>query len=83
MKKITRTWVIKAEEDFSVATGIVRRRRIPSNTVCFLCQQSAEKYLKGLLQENEVVFSKTHDLVVLHGLAQNPVPQLEHFKFVW
>jgi HEPN domain-containing protein len=35
---------------------------------CFHCQQSAEKYLKGLLQEKGVIAPKTHDLDLLLDL---------------
>ncbi len=76
MKKITKIWLSKADEDYSVAAGIVRRRKIPANTVCFHCQQAAEKYLKGFLQENMVRFTKTHDLLALLDLARTKAPQL-------
>jgi HEPN domain-containing protein len=65
LKKLTREWVTKAEEDSSVAAGLSRRRKVPANTVCFHCQQSAEKYLKAVLQERNVHFGKTHDLEAL------------------
>ena len=32
------------------------------NQVCFHCQQSAEKYLKALLEELGLAIPKTHDL---------------------
>jgi HEPN domain-containing protein len=33
--------------------------------VCFHCQQCAEKYLKGLMEEMGLVIPKTHDLELL------------------
>ena len=30
--------------------------------VCFCCQQTAEKYLKGLLEEGDLIVPRTHDL---------------------
>jgi HEPN domain-containing protein len=36
----------------------------------------AEKYLKGLLQENDIHFTKTHDLEILGELARPLVPSL-------
>ena len=36
--------------------------------VCFLAQQSAEKYFKGLLCEDGISFPKTHDLNKLSDL---------------
>lgn len=40
----------------------------PTDTVCFHCQQCAEKYLKALLVSRGIAFPKTHDLVVLVNL---------------
>lgn len=58
-------WVAKAEEDWSVATGL-RRRRVPvRDTICFHCQQCAEKYLKAFLVLHRVTPPKIHDLVEL------------------
>jgi HEPN domain-containing protein len=37
--------------------------------VCFHCQQAAEKYLKGLLQEWGIVPPRTHNLVDLLNLV--------------
>ena len=86
MKKITTLWISKADEDYSIATGLLRRRRIPADGVCFHCQQSVEKYLKGFLQENMIRFNKTHDLLALLELAKKPIPHLvllfDDFKFL-
>ena len=35
--------------------------------ICFHCQQCAEKYLKGLLQELGISFPRTHDLEALQA----------------
>jgi HEPN domain-containing protein len=43
-----RTWRLKAEEDFTAAS-ILAEHGGPAATICFLCQQVAEKYLKGYL----------------------------------
>ena len=62
----TQEWVSKAEGDFDVAC-ILRRSRKPSrfDGICFHCQQCAEKYLKGRLNEAGKTFAKTHDLGLL------------------
>ena len=39
------------------------------STACFLSQQLAEKYLKGLLVSNGTEFPKTHDLLALLSLV--------------
>lgn len=41
------------------------------DVVCFHCQQCAEKYLKGLLEELGLTIPKTHDLVRLLTLLQS------------
>lgn len=76
MKGLTAEWIAKAEEDYSVATGLLRRRKIPADSICFHCQQAAEKYLKAVLQEHEIRFGKTHDLEELLGLCVPQFPQL-------
>lgn len=72
-------WVRKAEEDFTVATALIRRRKHPTpSAVSFHCQQCAEKYLKAYLVGREIIFPKTHDLLELHKLclAVNPTFEL-------
>jgi HEPN domain-containing protein len=66
MKPTTREWVKKAEDDFKVASQIIRRRKgtVP-DAACFHCQQCVEKYLKARLLEAGITFSRTHDLLQL------------------
>src|SRR5687767_12062493 len=70
MKSMTREWVKKAEEDYTAAVALSRKRRVPvPDVICFLCQQLSEKYIKAFLQEHGVPFKKTHDLLALLSLA--------------
>jgi HEPN domain-containing protein len=62
MKRKTATWVLKAEEDWQAACELAERSPPLRDVACFHCQQSAEKYLKALLQENGVAVPKTHNL---------------------
>jgi len=62
MKRMTREWIRKAEDDFHAAGVLAARRDIFHDQVCFHCQQSAEKYLKALLEEQGLSITKTHDL---------------------
>jgi HEPN domain-containing protein len=63
---IAKEWVEKAEGDFATASREWRaRKRRNHDAVCFHAQQCIEKYLKALLQEHCIAFTKTHDLVVL------------------
>jgi HEPN domain-containing protein len=65
MKRITREWVRKAEDDYQAAELLAAGHPLLHDQVCFHCQQCVEKYLKALLDEAGVAFSKTHDLVAL------------------
>jgi len=59
-------WISKAEEDYEASLDLIRRRRRPlPNSVCFHCQQCAEKYLKSYLIYREMTFPKIHNLVAL------------------
>jgi HEPN domain-containing protein len=76
MKGLTAEWLAKAEEDYSVAAGLLRRRKVPADSICFHSQQAAEKFLKAVLQEQGIHFGKTHDLEGLLRLCTTAVPQL-------
>lgn len=66
MRPITREWIDKAEGDWATTRREMRVRKEPNyDAVCFHAQQCAEKYLKARLQEANIPFSKTHDLVKL------------------
>jgi HEPN domain-containing protein len=66
MKPITREWIDKAEGDWATASREIRTRKRPNyDAVCFHAQQCAEKYLKAWLQEANITFGKSHDLLKL------------------
>src|SRR5439155_24273319 len=65
MTPLTREWVWKAERDLLVARQAYAARLSVHDAVCFHCQQCAEKYLKGLLNERGVSFPWTHELPIL------------------
>ena len=65
MKKTTREWVKKAEQDYVLARQGSRSKVPVHDGVCFHCQQCAEKYLKGLMEELGLPVPKTHDLDTL------------------
>jgi HEPN domain-containing protein len=75
MKPTTREWVKKAENDFKVASQILRRRKdVVPDAACFFAQQCVEKYLKARLIEAGVVFPRTHDLLQLLNLCASVEP---------
>jgi len=48
MNELVKEWIHKAENDLLDAENNLRCPQIPTDTVCFHCQQVAEKYLKSL-----------------------------------
>lgn len=76
MKEITQEWVNKAEEDYNVADRELKAKTGAYNAICFHSQQAAEKYLKALLQEMDIEFEKTHDLVFLYEKAKDKLTEL-------
>jgi HEPN domain-containing protein len=57
-------WRLKGDEDFASAM-ILSAHGGPSATICFLCQQMAEKYLKGYLLLRGRPLRRIHQLDAL------------------
>jgi HEPN domain-containing protein len=70
MRRQTAKWVRKAEDDLSGARALEPNKLPLYDQICFHCQQSAEKYLKALLQDRGVVPPRTHHLILLLSLLQ-------------
>ncbi len=68
-KSIVQEWLRFARENLLFAKAGLKEDFSPYNTVCFLCQGSAEKYLKGFLITRGWRLKKTHDLIELLGAA--------------
>lgn len=78
MKPITREWIKKAQGDFTTANRELRARKAPNyDASCFHSQQCAEKYLKACLQETQIPFEKTHNLILLLELILPRKPEWE------
>ena len=60
MKSITLEWIHRAEEDYTVAKGIIDFHPPPYSAICYHAQQCIEKYLKAILQEQQVKFGRIH-----------------------
>jgi HEPN domain-containing protein len=72
--------VRKAEADHVVARRSSRGKTPLHDVVCFHCQQAAEKYLKGLLEELGLSVPKTHDLGGILRLILPHHPALGSFR---
>lgn len=80
MRKETRPWVQKAEDDYLASVDLQNGPDRLHDQVCFHCQQSAEKYLKALLEESSQPIQKIHDLEGLLHLVLPLHPSLRALK---
>jgi len=49
---------------------LIESKRAPHETIGFHAQQACEKFLKAVLVRHDIVFGRTHDLVMLFGLIE-------------
>ena len=76
MNELVHEWIEKAEADSRTAERESAVTDRPNwDAVCFHAQQAVEKYLKALLQEQGIPFSKVHDLTILGKLLFPPYPE--------
>ncbi len=64
-QEIARQWLAEASGDLLNADNNLEAENIPFDTVCFHCQQAAEKMLKALLVSRGMEYPFTHDLLLL------------------
>jgi HEPN domain-containing protein len=69
-EEYAKEWLSFAEMDLSSAEFLLEKRPVPLEIICYLCQQSAEKCLKGLLVLKKQTPPKTHDLYWLLDLCR-------------
>jgi len=62
---IARQWLIKARSDLLNADNNLAATCVPCDTVCFHCQQAAEKMLKAFLSAKGIPPPRIHDLLLL------------------
>jgi HEPN domain-containing protein len=58
-------WIDKAKSDLLNADNNLAAQKVPYDTVCFHCQQAAEKLLKGFLVAHGCEYPITHNLFVV------------------
>ena len=81
MKPLTHEWIEKAEGDYLSAQREYRARKLPNyNASCFFSQQCIEKYIKARLQEADIEFGKSHDLVELLELVAPVEPMWNPYR---
>jgi HEPN domain-containing protein len=62
-------WFEIADKDLASAEYLKNMEPTPFDIICFHCQQSAEKYLKGYLALHGEETPKTHILQTINGLC--------------
>jgi len=72
MKPITEEWLKKAREDLDVVLEIISKEHL-TGMAAFHSQQAVEKTLKGVIEEFEIGFMKTHNLERLLGVIGRQV----------
>lgn len=80
MKRTTAEWVRKAEDDHRLTVKLSRGKEPFPDQLCFHCQQSAEKYLKALLEQLSQPIPYTHILRDLLELLLPHHPSLRSFQ---
>lgn len=65
MSSYIRQWLELAEGDFLSANHLLTLYPHKLEVICYLCEQSAEKMLKGFLVPYQEEIPRTHDLMRL------------------
>lgn len=76
-KDVAKEWFRVAEIDLGSAGFLQGMRPIPLEIICYHCQQSAEKYLKGFLALEGEAIEKIHDLVRLNKMCRKYAKDFE------
>lgn len=79
MKKSTEEWIQKAEEDYLAVNKLKPEMKLLS-VICFHAQQCVEKYMKAILQENNIEFEKIHHLNILLKDCVKFLPNLQEYR---
>lgn len=70
-KDIAKEWLLFADQDLESAKFLLGMRPAPLEIICYHCQQSAEKYIKGYIAYHGGSIVKTHDLTLLNKICLN------------
>jgi len=80
-EETVKQWIELADKDLALAIHTAKTMRpIPYEIVCFHCQQSVEKYLKGFLVSKGREPPYIHDLVRLVILCETEYPEFGQIK---
>lgn len=79
-KEMSREWLDLAMMDLNSAEFLRGMHPVPVEIICYHCEQSAEKLLKGVLVRFEIEPPKTHDLIQLCKLCCTVDPKFEQLS---
>jgi len=70
-EELLQQWLDKGKDELRAAEYLsTMHHPTPDEVICYLCQQSAEKYLKGFMFSHDIEPDKTHDLKELLKICQ-------------
>lgn len=72
MNPSVKEWIDLASVDLLAAKNLCNDERL-TNIVCFHSQQCVEKSLKALIEANDEIPPKTHDLIRLYGMVEGQI----------
>ena len=76
LEDYAKEWLAYAEMDLTTAEFLLGMWPLPIAIICYHCQQSAEKCLKGLMVLKNQTPSKTHDLPLLIDTCKEFFPEI-------
>ena len=78
--EIAKQWLAKAESDLLNADNNLKAENVPYDTVCFHCQQAAEKMLKAYLVARGKEYPISHDLLLILERIMSLDPRAEKLR---
>jgi HEPN domain-containing protein len=72
MNPSVKEWIDLASVDLLAAKNLCNDERL-TNVVCFHSQQCVEKSLKAIIEANDEIPPKTHDLIRLYGMVEGQI----------
>ena len=79
-KELINNWIKKAEKDLLTVEHELSFPDAVTESICFHCQQAAEKFLKAYLVFLGITFTKTHEIGELITKCEDKDKEISAFK---
>ncbi|MCB2312692.1 HEPN domain-containing protein [Clostridium tagluense] len=79
-KQVSKEWFEFAKRDLGSAKFLINMYPKPIEIICYHCEQSAEKYLKGYTIFMGNNLERTHDIVLLNNKCKNTDKSFEYIE---